>query len=378
MQNLFLKFTVSFQLDQLSSMLTHIKGELAQLPSGFGVLAERHLDRAAEQYEDAISALRYSVFAQAETLLKDGIMHAYFAYRIVHAARRARPEDSAKERAASEAEERISYLGTKLSELKQAIEYSNCSVSDLAADQVDKAMELYDEAISMFKGGEQLLAKRCAQSGILQLAFASELVRAENAGALPGWNGLANPLTNSPVRKLNELASMIIQVYELSGTPTTEESRALMVMLRKAFSNFNSAIRALAQDNTVYAQALVFSGLTDVNRAQSLIGLQGTDASLTEQWESEPIPGEYVTSLANVELLVADIKKLLERCQERSTERARNRLDALLRSYVAAVNELRAGHKYEAKRWINSARNEAGQVREAIFRSDGSPRFHLS
>jgi len=377
MQNLFLKFTVGFQLDQLSSMLNHIKDELAQVPPGFGTLAERHLDRATEQYEDAMSALRYNIFAQAESMLNDGLMHAYFAYRIVHLAARSQTDDEMEERTASEAEERIAYLGSKLTELKQAIEYGNCTVSDTAAGQVDQGMDLYDAALSILKDGDLNLAKRSAQAGVLQLAFASELIRAENAGALPGWNGLANPLTNCPVRKLNELASMIVEVYELLIARKTEGSRALTVSLRKALANLSNALRALAKDNTVYAQALVFSGLTEINRAQLLIALKSADSSSAAEWEAEQIPGHYDIALANVELLVSDIKNVLERCTDRSSERARNRLDVLLRNYIAAVHELQAGERFEAKRWINAARSEAGHVREAIFRSDGTPRFRL-
>lgn len=373
MQNLFLKFTVGFQLDQLSSMLTHIKSELAQLPSGFGVLVGRHLERADEQYEDAISALRHGVLVQADTLLKDGIMHAYFAYRIVHAAHKHQPKDSADDRTATEAEERISYLGTKLSELKQAIEYGNCSVSDVAADQVDNAMVIYDTALSILKDGEQLLAKRCAQAGILQLAFASELVRADNAGAVPGWNGLANPLTNSPIRKLNELASKIIQVYQVSSSPEQKTARTVIASLHKALRNFNSAIQAMSHDNTIYAQGLVLSGLADVDHAQSLLSTIGSE------WEEEALPGQYDSSLARVELLVADIRKLLERCPDPASGRACSRLDRLLRCEVAAINALRAGNMHEAKRWIRSARDHARETRRIIFYPDGtSPRFRLS
>src|SRR4030095_3671595 len=277
-------------------------------------------------------------YGQAETMLNDGLMHAYFAYRIVHVAARSQCEETIEEKTTSEAEERIAYLGSKLTEIKQAIEYGNFTVSDTAAGQVDQGMEFYDAALSILKDGEQNLAKRSAQAGVLQLAFASELIRAENAGALPGWNGLANPLTNSPVRKLNELASMIVEVYELFVARKTAGSRALTVSLRKALNNLNSALRALAKDNTVYAQALVFSGLPEVNRAQSLIALESADASSAAEWEPEQIPGQYDIALANVELLVSDIKNVLQRCTERSSERARNRLDVLLRDYVAAVN----------------------------------------
>jgi len=377
MINPFQKYVVGFELEQLSAMLASARAALEGLPPGFGKLAQKHLEKAAEQHDDAITALRYNNPAQAETMLTDGLMHAYFAFRITHAkavpAGRAGQEQATKD---SEAEERIAYLGGALSELKAAIEYSRCLVSGEAGEQIEKAMQLYGEALTALKGNEQMLAKRTAQAGVLQLAFAGELIKADNGGDIQWGVGLANPLTNSPIRKMNQLAATILQVHIASAQQSAQVSRSLRSSVKKAIRSLNSAIRALAQDNVVYAQSLVVAGLAEIGGTSGLI--EPTLDQAVAQAEQETLQLKRKFDAAEVELIASDIKSILERSDSRLADKASNRLDRLLKDYQAAVRAFEQGDRLEAERLVTAALTDADRVREALFNYDATLRFRLS
>jgi hypothetical protein len=377
MPNPFQKFIVDFELDQLSTMMSHIRSKLDELPAGYGIIAAEHFRQASGDYEDALAALRYQNLGQAETMLKQGRLQAYFAYRLVHAVVAfSGGQEGDTHRPAAGGEERISYLGAALGELKKAIEYSNCSVSELAGDQVEKSVRLYDSALGALKDGQELIAKRSAQAGILQLSFAGELIRAENGGALPGWNGLANPLTNCPIRQLNELASAIIHVYLIPLSDRSQAKKRIRTHFLKAVQSLNNAIAVLAQDNTVYAQALVVTGLTEIDRARTLAEPELVDAFAGQEWQTVRLIRKH--SEGDVELTVMDIKNILQRSPHRSADKARNRLDALVRNFAAAINALESGDKAEAGRLADSALHELAQVRQTLFKTDGTFAFPLA
>ncbi|HEY9871477.1 MAG TPA: hypothetical protein V6D08_20135 [Candidatus Obscuribacterales bacterium] len=76
-------------------------------------------------------------------------------------------------------------------------------------------------------------------------------------------------------------------------------------------------------------------------------------------------------------LAAVDLKNVLQRWQHRSADRARNRLDALVRNYRAAVEALDNGDRQEAQRLVEAALHDLAQVRESIFKPDGTLTFSM-
>lgn len=372
MSNPFRKYQITFKLRQLSAMLDSARATCAFEPPGFASFVQKHIERASEQYEDAITALKYHNLPQAEYMLTSGLMEAYLAFHIAHA--HASASDTSEARAEqpcrrTESEKAIAYLGSTLSELKSAIEYSTMVVSDFAQQQVQRGMDLYDKALEELKQDNQLMARRSAQAGVLQLAFAGELIRSENGLAHSGQCAQGSPLTVSPIRKLNTLVATIIQVYLLSKESGTEIPDVMSFLL-KAVGRLNEVMGALSEDNTVYAQALVVQGLNEIEAAQALLVPSIDDKVLDDERETSKLQERF--SGTSVELLVADIKTVLARYDNRRSETARIHLDSLLKNYAAARQPLEAPDPSVKRRSLTAALQDADRVREILFTSGGT------
>jgi hypothetical protein len=359
MINPFRKFAVTFELEQLASLISSAERALAQARSGSEITANKHIDLARESHDDAVTALRYNNIGQAENMLKNGLLHGYFAYRISHSTQAPDVDEPTKQ---SDAEKAISYLASTLSDLKGSIEYSNCTVSEIARKEIQQAVDLYAEAMSALKSGNELIAKRAAQAGVLQVAFAGALIKADNT--LVGQSGLDNPLTNTPIRKMNKLAAAIIQLYQVNPN-RSEQIPDLSSKLHKAIQRLDSAIHALSRDNAVYAQALVVQGLDEIEQAHSLIGTDVDDAIAEEERETDQLRQKFGS--AHVERLAGEIRNVIQRYQTRPAVKAINRIEELLKSYEAAQRAMDAGDLDQSKSLLSKALRDADQLRQLLF-----------
>jgi hypothetical protein len=356
-------------------MAASARQALAKRPPGYGTIAQFHLEKALAAHEDAVKAMRYQKAAQAEAVLKEGLMHAFLAYRLSHG-RSALSADHGERRVLlPEAEERIAYLGDTLAALKSAIEYSNCTVSATASNQIGEAMRLYNDALGELRGNSPKMARRAAQAGVLQAAFTCELIESENGSVLPQTSGLNNMLAVCPVRKLNQLAAQVVQVHIACPEAESESATPARAKLARAIHSLNGAIRALARDNVVYAQALVVSGLAEVLEARTLIEPPLPGAWWQEERETERYRRKF--NADNVEVLVGEIKGMIALSGNRTADRAAVHLDAAVKAYMQAVAALDAGELKQAAAASASAADQAKRAREALFKPDGTLAFKL-
>lgn len=366
------KFILDFDLQQLDTLICSVRSALRFAPAGRAWLAQKHLEQAIEQYESALAALHRSnfKFKQTQTIMRTGLMHAYLAYRLVRTTVLINQDSKVTDKdRLTEAQQQIGQLGKNLTDLKTSVEVSNYRVSDIAQRQVELAMDLYDAALSELKTNQPLMAKRAAQAGLLQLSFAVELITCDNGGSLLGLAGLANPLTNCPVRKLNKLASMLVQLYALGLPPLEDDCLRFQLYVRKAIQNLNTVIIALSRDNLVHAQAEVFAGLNEAYMAQKVLEPELNQFTCYEHMETKQLARKF--NPARLELHVLNIKELLKD-PERLYDQAINSLDRLLRNYQRAVRAFDSGDISEAHALIMSGLDEVARVRKLLFKADGT------
>jgi len=375
LENPLTEFVVNFELEQISTMAASARQALAKRPPGYGTIALLHLEKALAAHKDALSSMRYKKTAQAKAVLKEGLMHAFLAYRLSHG-RSALSADHGERRVLlPEAEERIAYLGDTLAALKSAIEYSNCHVSATASNQIGEAMRLYNDALGELRGNSPKMARRAAQAGVLQAAFTCELIESENGSVLPQTSGLNNMLAVCPVRKLNQLAAQIVQVHMACPEEEASSATPARAKLARAIHSLNGAIRALARDNVVYAQALVVSGLAEVLEARTLIEPPLPGAWWQEERETERIRRKF--NADNVEVLVGEIKSIIALAESRTADRAAVHLDAVAKAYLQAISAFDAGELKQAESAAALAGDQANRAREALFKADGALAFEL-
>lgn len=275
-----------WQLERLEALCQSLKSRAKNASVNRKSLLWEHIDLAEDAIDEAVSALRYNKFEQASLSCQDGFVQAGLAELLL---RYGHKFDSGlakyllltSDRKKSANEEMIAYLGDSLTQMKLAIEYSNCSVSKRAQSILSQAMEFYNSALEAIKsetddGDDPERPLHCAQAGLLQVFLASEFISAENQISLPGWRGLSNPMLASPIRRGPELIALLVETKQLlrnmekssnSTEASDDENRPDLFELKSdwelAYHRYVSALNSLATGSIAHAQQLIKESLQD-------------------------------------------------------------------------------------------------------------------
>lgn len=275
-----------WQLERLEALCQSLKSRAKNASVNRKSLLWEHIDLAEDAIDEAVSALRYNKFEQASLSCQDGFVQAGLAELLL---RYGHKFDSGlakyllltSDRKKSANEEMIAYLGDSLTQIKLAIEYSNCSVSKRAQSILSQAMEFYNSALEAIKseaddGDDPERPLHCAQAGLLQVFLASEFISAENQISLPGWRGLSNPMLASPIRRGPELIALLVETKQLlrnmeksrnSTEASDDENRPDLFELKSdwelAYHRYVSALNSLATGSIAHAQQLIKESLQD-------------------------------------------------------------------------------------------------------------------
>lgn len=273
-----------WQLERLEALCQSLKSRAKNANVNRKSLVWEHIDLAEDAIDEAVSALRYNKFEQASLSCQDGFVQAGLAELLL---RYGHKFDSGlakyllltADKNKSANEEMIAYLGDSLTQMKLAIEYSNCSVSKRAQSILSQAMEFYNSAIEAIKREADLdddheRPLHCAQAGLLQVFLASEFISAENQISLPGWRGLSNPMLASPIRRGPELIALLVETKQLlrnmekdkdSIEPVDDKERPDLFELKSdwelAYHRYVSALNSLATGSIAHAQQLIKESL---------------------------------------------------------------------------------------------------------------------
>ena len=271
-----------WQLERLEALCQSLKLRAKNAEVSRKSLVWEHIDLAEDAIDEAVSALRYNKFEQASLSCQDGFVQAGLAELLL---RYGHKLDSGlskmflltgdKKKSANE--EMILYLADCMTQMKLAIEYSNCTVSKRAQNILSQGMEFYNSALDAIKneadGDDPERPLHCAQAGLLQVFLASELISAENQISLPGWRGLSNPMLASPVRRGPELISLLVQTKMLlrqmakgdDATAAQQENGKDLFELKSeweiAYQRYVSALNSLASGSIAHAQQLIKEAL---------------------------------------------------------------------------------------------------------------------
>lgn len=288
-----------WQLERLEAMCQSLKSRAKNLEIGRKALIWEHIDLAEDAIDEAVSALRFNKFDQASLSCQDGFVQAGLAELLLRYGHKLDSNLSryfllTSDKKKSPNENMITYLADSLTQMKLAIEYSNCTVSKRSQSILSQAMEFYNSAIEAIKNDseddEPEHPLHCAQAGLLQVYLASEFISAENQISLPGWRGLSNPMLVSPIRRGSELIALLVETKQLLRQMEKETSEAgkdtkaegLRAVIAQgaaethnldlfelksnwelAYHRYVSALNSLATGSIAHAQQLIKEALHD-------------------------------------------------------------------------------------------------------------------
>jgi hypothetical protein len=369
----------NWQVERLESLIYHARSRAKADKLKSSSLVSEHLNLADEHLDDAISAMKYRRFDQASYACQSGFVQLGLAELLLRygkqldaGMRKAMLLAGQKEHAPEE-EELSSYLASLLAQMKVAIEYSNCQVSERARNVLDHAMDYYNDALSAIKSSNPGKAKNCAQAGLLKMLLASELISAENQMALPGWRGLTNPMLVSQLRRATQLVSELAETRQrlhkkekyAPETLSKEEADKNLLLRKhweKAFNDFTLAVHSLATGSTAHAQALVKGALREMEVVREIIGIEDPDA-IQEELEAEPVGRLPVTDALNS---LAEIKNMIAETHLQRKEYVFSCLDKVERTYREAIKSYEKGRFEKAERSVVESLQELDLARQQI------------
>lgn len=368
----------SWQVERLEALINHSRSRVKTNKLKGNSIAVEHLNVAEEHLDEAISAMKYRKFDQASVACQSGFVQLGLAELLLHYADRV---DSgvgkvlslaADKQRNSEEEELAGYLASCLAEMKVAIEYSNCKVSDRSRSVLNHAMDYYNDALKQIVASQAAKAKACSQAGLLCLHLASELISAENQMALPGWRGLSNPMLAGPLRRATQLVSRLaetrqrLHLKEKEESPAAEEKEHIMLLCKhweKSFNDLMLAMQSLAAGSSSHAQALMKGALREIDICCELIGIEDPD-QLQEEIESEKIER---TPLADAISAIAEIKEILSSTKLHRKEYLLTCLEKIKTSYKDAVNNYERNQYSRAEKQIADALLDLDLIRQQIY-----------
>lgn len=299
------KVKARMELEQFNTKLEEVRAALGDRRKAFSDIAREHMNVAYELHDEAIAAMKYNP-SQTLHVLKVGWVHLDIAYTVVKSAQLTKLPPLPTVPNANEAEDKIGYLSSTLARIKAMIEYSNCWVSDFARTILDGAMDYYQRALSALEGDYDEEAIRAAQAGLLKVSLASELIRAENSRALPGWTGLSNPMLASPLRRTLELTNCLVQTRVLLNSIHEPEATA---QFNKIMQKYDKALESLASGDIDHAQATITKLLLKVDDVRNSIGEHYGE-------EGDQLLDEYsvpalLEQAGHVELVLSELNDLI-------------------------------------------------------------------
>lgn len=355
-----------WQLEKLQALVASTKAMLKSQPEGS--LASSHLKLAQERLDDAIRALKYNRFDQAlnscrQSMIQAGLAQALARYGAAIDAGLRQLEESS-ERRRSEAEQMVSYLASSLVQMKCAIEYANLEVGTRAREILDNAMDFYNDSMTALKAGEELLATRAAQAGLLALALAGRILKMDNELVfLPGWRDLSNPMLASPLRGADESVDLLVACREELANAGEETAARARPHYEKAVNNYHSCIVSLAEDGIAHAQAMLGAANSEIEKARFILAQEFED--LPQRKKSRK--GKWVP-IVNVEAMLHDIEALAG--TDLSVNRALRKLPVIKQLYKESTRAFGKGELDEAERAAAEALLEVDILRSILFGSE--------
>lgn len=359
------EIAVKYQVDRLSEFIDSSRTTLSSAKTNNVDIIKEHVALADESLGDAISALKYDKFDQAQIACRVGFMQIGLAQMLLRFGRQAdqylqKTLEIAPGRKLNEAEEPLSYLASCLAEMKVVIEYGNLKVGDRGQSMLDRSMDYYNDALSLLKESDVVLAKRSAQAGLLHLFWASEVISQDNSRPLPGWRGLSNPMLGSPLRRGNELMAALMEVRSRvmqSDDPAVSSAR---IYYEKAVREYSQALQALSKNNMSHARATVTKAFRELEQARQMfvdeLMVENDGIAEIDQIKLARVP------LADVAALIADVQAMLavSIISEATMDAVRRRLLALEERYLKALKF------YEAANYDSAMK----QTADALFDLD--------
>ncbi|MBX9570604.1 MAG: hypothetical protein K2X77_17055 [Candidatus Obscuribacterales bacterium] len=325
-----------WQLERLEAMCQSLKSRAKNLEIGRKSLVWEHVDLAEDAIDEAVSALRYNKFEQASLSCQDGFVQAGLAELLLRYGAKLDSSLSkyfllTTDKKKSPNEDMVAYLADSLTQMKLAIEYSNCTVSKRSQSILSQAMDFYNSAIDAIKSeaddDDPERPLHCAQAGLLQVFLASEFISAENQISLPGWRGLSNPMLASPIRRGSELIALLVETKILlrqmeqesvapieTGGPADKEKLDLFELKSDwelSYHRYVSALNSLASGSTAHAQQLIKEALKDCRAVHQVIADSHVDSfpDLIDDEEAETTETGEKTDLRNFSPIVKQKQK---------------------------------------------------------------------
>lgn len=299
------KVKARIELEQFNTKLEEVRAALGDRRKAFSDIAREHMNLAYELHDEAIAAMKYNP-SQTLHVLKVGWIHLDIAYAVAKSAQLTKLPALPAIPNANEAEDKIGYLSSTLARIKAMVEYSNCWVSDFARTILDGAMDYYQRALSALEVDHDEDAIRAAQAGLLKVSLASELIRAENSRALPGWTGLSNPMLASPLRRTHELTTCLVQTRVLLNSIHEPEATS---QFNKIVHKYDKALESLASGDIDHAQATITKLLLKVDDVRNSIGEHyGEEGDLLSDEYSVPA---LLEQAGHVELVLSELNDLI-------------------------------------------------------------------
>lgn len=368
----------AWQVERLESLIAHSRARARQKKLKGDDLALEHLNLAEDHLDEAISAMKYRKFEQASVACQSGFVQLGLAEMLLQYGERIDAgvtkvlSLSGEKKHGSEEEELAHYLAACLAEMKVAIEYSNCKVSDRSQLVLNHAMDYYNDALKAIAEAEPDKAKVCSQAGLLCLHLASELISAENQMALPGWRGLSNPMLAGPLRRANQLVSQLAETrqrlhqrekIEFAEAEEKERSVLLRKHWEKSFNDLMLAMQSLASGSSSHAQALLKGALREVELCKDIIGIENPD-ELQEEIESEKTER---TPLADALSAISEVKDMLNRTRLPRKEYFLSCLEKIKINYKDALKSYDREQYARAEKLIADSLLELDLVRQQVY-----------
>lgn len=368
----------NWQVERLESLVAHARARAKVNKLRSTSLVGEHLNLADEHLDEAISAMKYRKYEQASYACQSGFVQLGLAElllqygdRIDAGVQKMMTIAGQKEHAPEE-EELAAYLASSLAEMKVAIEYSNCQVSDRAHSVLDRAMDYYNDSLKAIKDSDAEKAKCSAQAGLLSLLLASELISAENQMALPGWRGLSNPMLASPLRRANNLVSQLAETRQRLHqkeklAALSKEDQDKNVLLRKhwekAYNDFLLSMNSLASGTFAHAQALLKAGSREMEVCRDIIGIEDPD-ELQDEMESEK--NEH-TPVADAAAAIMEVKDIIANTKLQRKEYLVTCLERISRLYKEALKQYERGQYDRAEKSAADALLELDLIRQQVY-----------
>ena len=368
-----------WQVERLESLILRARSQAKIDKLKSNSLVCEHLNLADEHLDEAISAMKYRKFDQASFACQSGFVQLGLAElllrygsRLDAGLQKAQQLIGTREHAVDE-EEMPAYLASMLADMKVAIEYSNCPVSERARAVLDHAMDFYNDSLSAIKQAQPEKAGRCAQAGLLSMLLASELISAENQMALPGWRGLSNPMLVSPLRRASQLVKEMSETrqkihkkekttLEIISQEEADRNALVRKHWEKAYNDFSLAMHSLAAGSQAHAQTLVKGALRQMSLVREIVGNEDPD-ELEEELESTPGARTPVTDALNT---LGEVKKILADTKLQRKEYLVGCLDKIEGLYRDGIKYFEKEQYERSEKFVGDALIELDLLRQQI------------